>query len=467
MSRNKKIRKIIIILVYLLIGVVILLNYQYNTDILLRENYLINIISYFVMTGLFLIIFFKNKMNIFEPITFFSLIYIPMFSIVPIIDIISGEILWFGINTFKYGVKATLIAIVGYVAFCIGYTISLRKKKIMNKKIILNLKRFNIKKAEKNTLIIWMICLILSLIYLMSSGLSISYIFTLGIQGEKDISNVSGTPLGFISMFSYSLVSLCLLYNFIGTRKINKIIVTFCTIMIQMIRGFRFIVMILLISHFFMYYIKKRKTPSLRTIVLLTSGALFLIGFIGFYRNSIRLGNGLVVGDFKIRDITDAVLGNFRIYKTYYAIVGVVPSQVEYLYGSQMILYTLTMFIPRFIWANKPYPNGLEAIKVGISDYAATAGQAYPCTGEFYYEFGVIGVIFFMIIFGYLARKLKEIINYKNMDVFNLVIYSVLVSSILQLTIRGYMPSNFYLIVFLILPIIIIKKNCLLNTSKK
>src|SRR5699024_1214509 len=150
------------------------------------------------------------------------------------------------------------------------------------------------------------------------------------------------------------------------------------------------------------------------------------ISLVGFIRNNFRDGTEINWGNFDSKVIVDSIIGNFRIYKTYYGVIKAVPNLTPYLYGRQMIIYTIIMFVPRALWPTKPTPPGEAAIVLGVSKYANMAGTVYPNIGEFYYEFGVFGIILFMYLFGTLLRKSKKLYSYQYNDVFRLMIYSLL-----------------------------------------
>ena len=56
-----------------------------------------------------------------SPFYIVSVVYLFMFAICPMRDIIVGKTLWFGYSLFQYGLNATIIAIVGYIAFYLVY----------------------------------------------------------------------------------------------------------------------------------------------------------------------------------------------------------------------------------------------------------------------------------------------------------------------------------------------------------
>ncbi|MDR7079578.1 oligosaccharide repeat unit polymerase [Neobacillus niacini] len=453
---QKKLTKLGFIYVYFIIGLIMVINYPKSSDVILNQNYIVNTLAYFFMTGLFLIIFFKNRLDIFDPIFLFSIIYITMFSIVPNYDIAIGEILWFGVYLFEYGIRGTSFATLGYLVFCFTYTVHINRKP---KKKIIFIERteiYNKSLIAFLSLTLWIICLILSVVYLvLSGGMNLAYIFTLGVAGSVSPSIL--TPIGVISLFSYSLIPLSLVYNKYGKSKIVKIFLFVVTLLIQMIRGFRFIAIILILAYGVFYYLSVGRRPSGKSILSILIILAFLTGIMGFYRGDVRAGNEIDWDTFSTEDVNESIIGNFRIYKTYYGIIKAVPNLTSYTYGEQMFVYTLVLFIPRAIWPEKPSPPGTQAIELGISDYALKAGQAYPFIGEYYKEFGLLGILFFMGIFGYFMRYIKTKYLYNKSDPFGLMVYSILLPTTFQIMIRGYTPSNFYLVIFLVLPVLIIK----------
>ena len=200
MNTKIKLKTFNLISIYIVIGFIIIMFYPSKVDLILKQNYIMNTISYLFMGLIFITILINNKVDILDPIVFISLIYIPMLSIIPIIDIITGDILYFGVNVFDYGIKGSLIATMGYFIFSIGYLIPLKKNKI-NKKNIEN--NYNISKVIYLSLFSWIICLFISIVYLVfSGGYSLSYIFTLGLNGKINSQLVSQTSIGVLSMFS-------------------------------------------------------------------------------------------------------------------------------------------------------------------------------------------------------------------------------------------------------------------------
>ena len=63
----------------------------------------------------------KFGFDVFEPIYFITAIYGMMYFVTSIYDILIGEIKWFGYDLYPHGVKATFVAMVGYITFYVFY----------------------------------------------------------------------------------------------------------------------------------------------------------------------------------------------------------------------------------------------------------------------------------------------------------------------------------------------------------
>lgn len=116
------------------------------------------------------------------------------------------------------------------------------------------------------------------------------------------------------------------------------------------------------------------------------------------------------------------------------------------------------MMIPRALWRGKPYPPTHEVATAAMNSVAAKSGMAFPNIGEFYFEFGAIGVVVCMFVFGILCAKLKRMLEKAN-NLESMIIYSVTFLSLVQIIGRGYIPSNFYLLIFLNLPMFLLNLN--------
>ena len=83
-------------------------------------------------------------------------------------------------------------------------------------------------------------------------------------------------------------------------------------------------------------------------------------------------------------------------------------------------------------------------------------GVAYPNLGEYYVEFGVVGIIMCMFILGLFCRYARNLYVKRQGLSLSLVLYSLVYGALFQIIIRGYMPQNFTMMLFLLAPVILI-----------
>jgi len=390
-----------------------------------------------------------NKIDIFEPITIVTIIYIMFFFVSPLVDLKINNLYFFDQYTFKESSKATVYFFVGYLFFIMGYTLS---KNNGDKKFFLSNKKISLQSHLTLNIILWFFGFLSSIALMLAEGKSLLYMISFGFLGT--VGNANDNNLEFLGMFSFAMI-VPWLYLIMGTKsRILILVLTLATGSIFYLRGFRFIILIMIIAPMIFNYVKKGSRPKLITLVPLTAFIALLISVIGFARGNLREGTTVNWNSFNSNEIWYAISGNFEIYKTFYKMVEVIPRSFDYTLGSQMA-YTFILFIPRIIWDGKPDTPLREVLESLLGEYSVRAGTAWPNVGEFYSEFGLIGIIFFMFVFGYLCKKSINLINLKNLNIHRLVAFSIFIPTLVQIVIRGYMPTNFWILVFFVIPIIL------------
>ena len=438
---------------YVLFGAYLIANQPANLDPMIATNYVVDVIAYFLMAGVFVQIFAKHDMDLFDPIVIVSVVYITIFSLSPIHDIVATDYYTFGVNTFPWGVKGTLVAVAGYLAMCFGYSLHFRPRPPAVSK---PRSGAGGPKIAVFALAIWALAFMTALVGDMAGGKGASYLLSLGLTGEINAQPAMDTPLGFARFVAHALIPSSIIYAHFGRSRWLNLAVQVLTFALLASQGFRYIVVIFVLSHVYVWYMKRKTTP--RVIVLVTALAVLILfsGAMGFYRTAMRTGGSVDWAAFGFNDVYDAVFGNLGIYKTYYAVVHAVPSEVPYGFGAEVFIYTAILFVPRAIWPSKPLPPVWAPIRAGLSDYAVTAGAAYPNIGEYYFEFGVLGVVVLMGLFGVALNYVRARLRASS-DVLDLVLYAVLVTATFQVVIRGYTPSNFYMLMLLAVPVVVVK----------
>lgn len=404
----------------------------------------------------------KYGFDMFDPIYFVSIIYFFLYFITPLYDIFIREYYWYGYELFPFGVKATLIAFVGYVCFYVFYRYKfIINRKPLKKNVVLSQNKDNCSNKKKlpYIYIMYVIAFVANVYYLKNSGFgNLKYILTLGLIGSSsDVTPMNN--IGFISMLSYSLPTIVLLCWEYENSKVIKILLFIPMFILQVARGYRFFIIQIAVTFIAYYYLSQKKRPKIKNILILILVMLFFVIIMTIFRDAIRSGNGMDLSKLNLEGITkafdEAFWGNFRIYQNFYGMVHVIPENFNYVGIRQIVIGTIVMMIPRAIWPGKISSYGGEGLRVLIGNNIA-AGQAYPTLGEYYYAFGTLGVIIFMAIFGMWNRRLKY--KYKNSNnKLDIIYFAVMLGCCLQLMIRGYFPSNFWYLLFAVLPIWIIK----------
>jgi len=416
----------------------------------IQANYLVLLFGYFLVGCLFTFYSMIKGIDIFEPLPVITVIYIMIFSIAPMLDLLTENTYFFGYNVVGGTIKATFIYIGGYIAFFIGY--SMKKLRFNWENSPEEITSISKKKKMWINLSLWGFGLLSSLIYLMGFGQSILYILSFGFGGTVQKNLIGGSSLAFLGVFSNAMV-VPWMYLIINTRSITlRLLITFLTASIYFVIGFRFIIVIMIIAPIVYYYLKHQKRPSIVKVIIVLIILTILVGLVGYVRGDLRRGNEVTWSEFGMDEVWYGIESNFEIYKAFYKMVEVIPESHSYTMGRQMS-YTFTIMIPRFLWPNKPDTPLRKVLQVVLNDYAVAAGTAWPNIGEFYSEFGVVGVVLLMYLFGVLCKASKKLYIGKNVNSHTLIAYSILLPAYLQMVIRGYMPTNFWMLVFFGIPI--------------
>lgn len=462
---NKGINRFILCMVIIFVTIVVLIYAMpKNLKNVYSYNYVVDSFCILLCEILLLKLYIRNRLDMFEPIAIISLIYIMMYFVTPIYDIVVGDFLWYGYELFEYGVEASIIAFIGYLAFYITYTknFKFRQKKVLyakEKSVGLIIKNRSL--LLITILIMYAFCFAANAVYLIKyTGNDLLYILSLGLLGNGSSVESTESSIGFISMFSYCLPAITLLYWEFGKSKICKICLFVPMLMLQVARGFRFFVIQIALTFFAYYYIKRGKRPKIISIFIFLLVIMIPVILMTLFRSSIRAGTGMDLSIVSTESINDAFEGavwdNFRVYKNFYGMVDAIPSRYGYVFLRQILIGTVVMVIPRIIWPGKISSYGGVGLVELIGNNIAS-GQAYPNLGEYYYAFGVFGVIVFMAIYGWWMKYTRN--KYMNRhDGLDLIVFSVLLGCNLQLIIRGYTPSNFWYVVFSVLPVWLVRK---------
>ena len=392
--------------------------------------------------------------DILLPIHLISYLYLGLFFITPILLIASGDEKCHGVNVMGGCYSATLIFLIGYIAFVIGYRFSRRYRETAV------IEYDSIQLPQKNLVVVavllWGIGCISAILYLASTGKSLSYILSFGQQGNVSEYTTSSLGVRFLISFSY-MMAMTYVVIFDKAKSIAlKVIIGLITLSLYYVCGYRFIIIIVFVGCVIISFRRRNKELSYSRALLILLCILVMISVIGYSRRAVRSGQSITGNPFNAENIIYSLKSNFDIYQPFYGLVEKYPSEYPHTLGGSMVKDTLAMWIPRAIWSGKP--TGEEqtmtiALMNSVSEFAIKgAAMAWPNIAEFYMEFGIIGVCILMYLFGRIASvsvKWYHSNNYK--DVLK---YAILMPTFLQLVIRGYTPSNVTMLVFLFIPLL-------------
>lgn len=421
----------------------------------LRESYFALMTAGVYFSASILLANARHHVYLLEPYVMVTAVYSLVYFFAPLFMFSIGETARYGVDVAKYGMAGTLLVVLGHIAFSFGYFVRGNGRADRAKTPLYQVPVHHDLLA-KVAYVIWLVSAFLVIFYHIGRGFSLGYILSGGLAGSSD-AGISEGKLQFLSYFSYSMISAWLAAACFGRNGFLKLASYIVTIALVFFGGTRAAILIPLLSPFVLSYLKRRRAPSMLAIGLAVSCLIVLFAVMQVARVGIRMGSGFSIVGETFASLFEPFRAEIDDFKAFYAVLGVVPAKHDYLLGSTMIGYSLVILIPRALWPGKPYPETYEIVRLAFGDYAVKAGVAYPALAEYYVEFGVVGVAVCMLICGILCRRMKRLYLHADGVSVSLIMYSVLLPALFQFVIRGYMPQNFTMVLFLIAPLFILK----------
>jgi oligosaccharide repeat unit polymerase len=433
-----------------------------------EENASYNIITtlYIVMSVYGFIIFKRKDLFVFEPIVVIYAMYMGIFVYQPIIDIIHKSYYLVGINILPGCFMGSLIVGISFGFLLLGYYqpvhstsgfYKLSNNNHINRNTALHR---NTKNLLRTAYIIWGVSwLIYSISWVSARGASLSYLLTMGMDGEVNQAQRAQTPLGFLFNFGSCMIASYMYIFIYEKRAILKIITFALTFLAYMFAGYRFIIIQLTSTIIIYIYAKKMKNPKATLVGILAFIALLFASIVEFIRGGLRTGTGVNTEGYNFSDnILSPFESNFTLYKVFYRFTEIFPEHHPFTWGNTMIWETIYFIIPRAIWPEKPKTELFDRMSEAFGPQILTTGTALNNISEYYYEFGIIGCIFFMYLFGYIFGRSRKLFLKKNANDHDLIFFSMLFSIAFSCVNAGYMPMNFYMIVMTLIPVLFMKK---------
>lgn len=448
----------VILLMHMFIGIVFILKIPDFLTGMQTINYMCVLFSYYFVGMLWLYYIKKYGFYIFEHANMVMVITFISFSIEPMVSMIQNDMGIGYFYVFEGCIKATIIYVIAMFFFLYAYY------KKSNYKCLYQQEDFHSDIVIKDKIVrwafvIWCVGFFVQVIDLISNGYSIGYIFSIGTRGTMSSTEDGG--LGIFGNIRYFMITALLyLYVYSDNKKIVWIL-RILSIMLSALRGYRWIIVVYLLSPLVVNSYISRKSPKRKNVIIIALALILMVGGLQFVRVSLKAGQGFSNhsdAEFNFAYIWGAFQGNFDLYKTLYGAVVYFPKQHFYTLGQQMVYLALVTIIPRAVWSNKPY-SVIETIykPYFMGNDAVRGAWAYAQLTEFYIEFGIIGVVVCMYIFGKLCRLLYRTAFNNNRTIHGVVLSATMFPMLMQFIIRGYMPLNLWPTVIILLPVIFMK----------
>lgn len=457
---NSKYTIISILFIYIFVGVAFAFSFPSGLTSEFATNYAYILFSYFLIGGIWFLYINRYGIYLFEPISIVMPITLITFSVEPLVSIITDDLDVNGFYVYDGCKMATTIYMLAAIAFLICYYKEVRfgsrtnyvKKEINEEHNYLDVK-------NKNAVIFWayifaILGTSIAAIDLIMQGYSFQYIVSLGTSGTLEVDDSS---LGFFINLRYCAVPAIVYLYIFAKNKIPATVLLVISAACMFMRNKRAVLIVLIGAPIVYYYVRAKRTPKKSTLLIAAIIGAIVIGGMQYMRYDATSSLTQVNWDgFTLQELWKGFSGNFDLYKTLYAAVVYFPEKHFFTLGQQLVFLTLVTAIPRAIWPGKPI-SIFETLKAEwLGQGAITGAWAYAQITEFYVEYGTIGAIVLMGIFGKICRNLKK--SYRTpKTIHSLVAYSVTYPMLMQFVIRGYMPINFWIMFFMLVPVLVIK----------
>ncbi len=388
----------------------------------------------------------KRKFDIFDSFYLISALYALVFIYGPYVWIQRNQTSYQGVEVMSYMPQAMLVFNIGYFFYAAfsfnrrNYQTTIAYSQNQNTATFSefldepSVRTYIIKYAW----IVFGVSMALSLLYYRLIGRSLWFMLTLGQGAEYDAIR-GGYGLYFLMQFVRSAIPGCILL--IAFSKKNKLLIYICTYILCAVcisTGSRNLAICVILAIIVYSYLEKNKRPSPVVIIAGIVVLYLFVGAMGIFRGAIKTGGSIDLTKVNSDSLFSAFMFNVEIFYPFFTLIGYVGSGRMSLHYGLGFLNVFVQFIPRAIWSSKPAMLGLTAFQAMYGD--SMGGAAYPNIGEFYYEFGILGVIILMALFGIQMKKAyrKVITSHNKVEIIS---YSILFGYMLQFVCRGHLAS--------------------------
>lgn len=400
----------------------------------------------------------RSGIYLFEPFTVVTLIMVLVYFVAPVFQFASGSTSRYGVDVSGYCPAATALVMLGYFAFFVAYEFPMNSHGAGQRSrgsAYFGLEVFDVRRCVMWAWAIWLAAYALNLIYYVSKGFDITYVVFGGLTSAEDNSELMDSSVGFLSYMKFILLGSWMMIYAYGENKFAKAITYVLLVLCMFLGGGRMTLLIALFAPIVLYYARTHRSPRFSQVLLVLAGLVALFAFMQVARVGLRSGVGVDLTGMTLDKMLNPFYTEIDDFKSYYVLLGTVPEKHDFLYGSQMVLYSLVFLIPRAIFPAKPDPAVYELVYLSLGNQAVANGNAYPAIGEYYVEFGVVGVVVIMFLLGIACRHLKSLYLDSEGKSLSLMAYSIIYPMLVSIVIRGYFPQNFSILLFLLAPLFV------------
>ncbi len=440
-----------------------------------QANYVTLLMANIIVFGHLFLVLNNRGIDFLEPWPFFFLLNVALFVVYPVVLIWENNTLCAGRYDVMDGcIWGTIVFLIAYFAFSHSYFKAVPEPGPLDDadefdKEIEDLDSFDTRRFGVIAFAGWIFCFgcaALSVIVGGRSFLSIISFGTAGLGVNTDL--MTDTPLKFLINFEFSMLGFALYIVLYFRSNLVKLIVLYLTLSVYIAGGFRFIVLGMFIALGAVYYIRRQSRPSMKIIAIAVIIAVLFSTYLGIARRDLRSGAGMQSAEVQVDDVEYMFYSNLNIYQTYYGVTAKVPGELPHTFGRATIFDTAIMFIPRSLWSGKPTAGqsaSLSTIKNAIHpDVLGRYGMATPYLTEIYLDYTVLGVLVIMLNLGKFIGRLYKNTQYNTCSRSSIIRYCLFLGLFMQLIIRGYFASGFWMVVFAYIPCFLFERTNIAKT---
>ena len=395
----------------------------------------------------------RRRFDPFEPIVLFAVAYGVMFVARPTVMLAKGDLAYGGVGLRETLPAALLLALVGAVAFLVGYELrpgvaAARRlpapRPIQSRSVI--------------RLAVGLALIALAALIAMTTGLGV---------GSRDLGSAAVRSDYF--MYAARLIvpaALCVLALAVRERSPRltgaAALLVAASLALLVPVGSRIFLLPLLGGVLVFAYVHRGKRPSAAFLLVLAVVGLFASYAAVVAREPERRANvraeftQLAQRPYRVFDLI-LYRGDAEMAPALAGALTVVPKELGYRYGRATVGEAFVRPIPRAIWPGKPKTPGEQVVDEVWPQFAPHFHPAFSPLLPLYWDFGIAGVIAGMALFGIACRTLyvwfmRHARSFAAQLIFSVAVWYVVIGA------RNEPVDTLALAAFVVLPLILLER---------